>query len=43
MEIILLTIALLMLDLAALLWGADSREDAFSQEWQRRAARGGSI
>jgi hypothetical protein len=38
MEILALAIGAVMLDIAAFLWGADSRDGAGSDEWGRRAA-----
>jgi hypothetical protein len=36
--IIVLTIALVILDLVALRWGFDSRDDLEGPEWERRRA-----
>jgi len=38
MEFVLFFLLLLLLDLAALRWGADSREEIDSPEWERRRA-----
>jgi hypothetical protein len=37
MILILFVAGLITLDVAALLWGADSRDGIASEEWQRRA------
>lgn len=36
MELVILIISLVLLDLAALRWGADSRDTIDSLEWERR-------
>jgi hypothetical protein len=36
-EILVLMVGLILLDVAALLWGADSRDGVNSEEWQRNA------
>ena len=38
MELLLIVAALLLLDFAALRWGADSREAINDPEWDRRKA-----
>jgi hypothetical protein len=38
MILIVLIVSLVALDIAALLWGADSRDGIESTEWQHRAA-----
>jgi hypothetical protein len=37
-EILILVVGMIALDVAAFLWGADSRDGVDSLEWQRRAA-----
>lgn len=36
MELILFILVLILVDLAAMLWGADSRDGPNSPEWERR-------
>ena len=36
--IVIFIVAAILLDLAALRWGVDSREDVNDREWQRRQA-----
>lgn len=38
MELVLIVAALLLLGFAATRWGADSREDVYDPEWDRRKA-----
>ncbi|MBX5450082.1 hypothetical protein [Thermogemmatispora sp.] len=37
-SILVLVVLILLLDLAAMRWGADSRDGPDSQEWQRRGS-----
>jgi hypothetical protein len=38
MEILYVLAGLITLDIASLLWGADSRDGVYSPEWQRRGS-----
>lgn len=43
MELLILLIAIIVLDIAALLWGIDSRDGILSPEWERRLQWGRAL
>ena len=43
MELLVLLIAIIVLDIAAIRWGVDSRDDIQSPEWERRLQWGRAL